>query len=45
MSFVYSSIINFSDVANTITFYEKAFGFSGKKFIIPEDDYGELNTA
>ncbi len=30
-----------NDVKNTISFYEKAFGFS-QKFLTPENDYGEI---
>jgi len=40
MKFAYS-IIYVDSVPETIAFYEKAFGFV-KKFITPENDYGEL---
>jgi lactoylglutathione lyase len=43
MKFGYT-IIYVSDVANSLDFFEKAFGF-GKKFIDPSGDYGELNTG
>lgn len=33
-----------SDVTESIVFYEKAFGFL-RKFITPENDYGELLTG
>lgn len=35
------TIIYVKDVLETIEFYEKAFGFQ-RKFITPENDYGEL---
>ena len=35
------TILYVKDVAKTIEFYEKAFGFV-QKFITPEKDYGEL---
>jgi len=38
------TIIYVADVANTIAFYERAFGFQ-RKFITPENDYGELDTG
>ncbi|PQJ79988.1 VOC family protein [Polaribacter porphyrae] len=40
MKFAYT-ILYVENVSKTIEFYEKAFGFS-KKFITPENDYGEL---
>lgn len=41
----YSYTIQYvKDVAKTIEFYEKAFGFN-KKFISPESDYAELATG
>jgi len=40
MKFAYT-ILYVEDVAKTIAFYEKAFGFK-QKFITPEKDYGEL---
>lgn len=41
----YSYTIQYvGDVAKTINFYEKAFGFA-KKFISPEQDYAELATG
>lgn len=43
MKFSYS-IIYVSDVAQTLEFYEKAFGFT-KRFMTPECDYGELATG
>jgi lactoylglutathione lyase len=43
MKFGYT-IIYVSDVASSLTFFEKAFGFS-QKFIDPSGDYGELNTG
>ncbi len=38
------TILYVADVAKSITFYESAFGFQ-KKFITPENDYGELSTG
>jgi lactoylglutathione lyase len=38
------TILYVSDVTQSITFYEKAFGFE-RKFITPEQDYAELNTG
>lgn len=43
MKFAYT-ILYVSNVTETIIFYEKAFGFS-KKFVTPENDYGELITG
>jgi len=43
MKYAYS-ILYVDDVSATIDFYEKAFGFS-RKFITPENDYGELLTG
>ena len=40
MKYAYT-ILYVADVPKTIQFYEQAFGFS-KKFITPENDYGEL---
>ena len=40
MKYAYT-ILYVADVANTIAFYERAFGFQ-RKFITPEGDYGEL---
>ncbi len=40
MKYTYT-ILYVENVAKTIEFYEKAFGFS-RKFISPENDYGEL---
>lgn len=41
----YSYTIQYvADVAKTVEFYEKAFGFA-KKFISPEGDYAELVTG
>ena len=38
------TILYVSDVTKSIVFYEKAFGFT-RKFITPENDYGELITG
>ncbi|TGN21928.1 VOC family protein [Empedobacter tilapiae] len=38
------TILYVSDVEKSIKFYEKAFGFN-RKFITPENDYGELSTG
>lgn len=38
------TILYVEDVEKSIAFYENVFGFS-KKFITPENDYGELNTG
>ena len=43
MKFGYT-IIYVPSVVDTIAFYEQAFGFT-RKFITPENDYGELNTG
>ncbi len=43
MKFAYT-ILYVEDVTETIEFYEKAFGFI-RKFITPENDYGELITG
>lgn len=43
VKFTYT-ILYVKDVVKTIEFYEKAFGFQ-RKFIAPENDYGELNTG
>lgn len=43
MKFGYT-IFYVSDVASSLTFFEKAFGFS-QKFIDPSGDYGELDTG
>jgi uncharacterized glyoxalase superfamily protein PhnB len=40
MKYAYT-ILYVNDVAKTLAFYEKAFGFN-RKFITPEKDYGEL---
>ena len=40
MKYAYT-ILYVKDVAKTIEFYEKAFGFN-RKFLTPEKDYGEL---
>ena len=40
IKFAYT-ILYVQDVEKTVTFYEKAFGFS-RKFVTPENDYGEL---
>jgi lactoylglutathione lyase len=38
------TILYVTDVLKSIEFYEKAFGFQ-RKFVTPDDDYGELNTG
>jgi len=38
------TILYVSDVIRSVEFYEKAFGFE-RKFITPENDYGELLTG
>lgn len=38
------TILYVSDVTKSIEFYESAFGFA-RKFITPENDYGELLTG
>ena len=38
------TILYVSDVIQSIVFYENAFGFT-RKFITPENDYGELITG
>jgi lactoylglutathione lyase len=38
------TILYVSDVTKSIEFYESAFGFQ-RKFITPENDYGELLTG
>lgn len=43
LSYAYT-ILYVESVTETIAFYEKAFGFT-KKFITPEEDYGELNSG
>ena len=43
ISFAYT-ILYVQDPTQSISFYEKAFGFS-RKFISPDNDYGELNTG
>ena len=40
MKYAYT-LLYVENVLETVTFYEKAFGFS-RKFITPENDYGEL---
>jgi len=40
MQYAYT-ILYVASVPDTLTFYEKAFGFS-RKFMTPEQDYGEL---
>ena len=40
MKYAYT-ILYVENVAETIEFYEKAFGFN-RKFLTPENDYGEL---
>lgn len=43
MKYAYT-ILYVEDVTETITFYEKVFGFN-RKLITPENDYGELLTG
>lgn len=43
IKFAYT-ILYVKDVAKSISFYEKAFGFK-KNFIAPGNDYGELGTG
>lgn len=43
LKFAYT-IFYVPDVQEAIHFYEKAFGFQ-RKFIAPENEYGELNTG
>jgi lactoylglutathione lyase len=43
VKFAYT-ILYVSDVSRSIEFYENAFGFE-RKFITPENDYGELNVG
>ncbi|MCT3814981.1 glyoxalase [Elizabethkingia anophelis] len=38
------TIFYVKNVTKSIEFYEKSFGFK-RKFITPENDYGELNTG
>lgn len=38
------TILYVTDVSKSIEFYENAFGFT-RKFITPENDYGELATG
>ncbi len=38
------AILYVQDVAKSMEFYEKSFGFE-RKFITPENDYGELNIG
>ncbi|RYF20984.1 MAG: VOC family protein [Flavobacteriales bacterium] len=38
------TILYVADVSKSISFYENAFGFN-RKFITPENDYGELATG
>jgi lactoylglutathione lyase len=38
------TILYVSDVNKSVEFYEKAFGFA-RKFVTPENDYGELLTG
>ena len=38
------TIVYVEDVQKSIEFYENTFGFS-RKFITPENDYGELSTG
>ncbi len=38
------TILYVTDVTKSIVFYEKSFGFK-RKFITPENDYGELETG
>jgi lactoylglutathione lyase len=43
INFAYT-ILYVKDVAKSIEFYEKAFGFK-RKFMAPENEYGELTTG
>lgn len=43
IQFAYT-ILYVNDVTKSISFYEQAFGFQ-RKFITPENDYGELLTG
>lgn len=43
MKFGYT-ILYVADVTASLSFYERAFGFS-RRMITPEGDYGELNTG
>ena len=43
IKFAYA-ILYVKDVAKSISFYEKAFGFK-RKFIAPGNEYGELSTG
>jgi len=43
INFAYT-ILYVQDPTQSITFYERAFGFS-RKFISPDNDYGELGTG
>ena len=43
IKFAYT-ILYVKDVMKTITFYEKAFGFS-RKFVSPGNEYGELSAG
>lgn len=43
MKFAYT-IVYVTDVASSLAFYEKAFGFV-RRFLTPEGDYGELDTG
>lgn len=43
MQFAYT-ILYVQDVPRSLSFYEKAFGFT-RKFITPDDSYGELITG
>ena len=43
IKFAYT-ILYVKDVTKSIEFYEQAFGFA-RKFISPDNDYGELNTG
>lgn len=38
------TILYTKDVERAVSFYEAAFGFQ-RKFVTPENDYGELNTG
>lgn len=43
IKFAYT-ILYVKDVAKSIEFYEKAFGFT-RKFVTPDNDYGELSVG
>jgi lactoylglutathione lyase len=38
------TILYVLEVAKSVEFYERSFGFT-RKFVTPENDYGELETG